>query len=93
MIRTWVFLTITVLAGCDIVATVNTEDCRAMCAPHGVIELDKGTCRCDYARDLSRVFYPVWSPSYCAVSCGGASLEIVKRYVEAQRGDSASFPP
>ena len=34
-----------------------------------------------------------WSPSYCAVSCGGAPLEIVKRYVEAQRGDSASFPP
>jgi putative transposase len=33
-----------------------------------------------------------WSPSYCAVSCGGAPLEIVKRYVEAQRGDSASSP-
>ncbi len=27
-----------------------------------------------------------WSPSYCAVSCGGAPLEIVKRYVEKQRG-------
>src|SRR5919199_235590 len=26
-----------------------------------------------------------WSPSYCAVSCGGAPLEIVKRYVEEQR--------
>jgi putative transposase len=34
-----------------------------------------------------------WSPSYCAVSCGGAPLEIVKRYVEAQRGDGASSPP
>ncbi len=34
-----------------------------------------------------------WSPSYCAMSCGGAPLEIVKRYVEAQRGDSASSPP
>jgi len=33
-----------------------------------------------------------WSPSYCAVSCGGAPLAIVKRYVEAQRG-SASSPP
>ena len=33
-----------------------------------------------------------WSPSYCVVSCGGAPLEIVKRYVEAQRGDSASSP-
>ena len=28
----------------------------------------------------------LWSPSYCAVSCGGAPLEIVKRYVESQRG-------
>jgi putative transposase len=35
-----------------------------------------------------------WSPSYCAVSCGGAPLEIVKRYVESQRGrDAASSPP
>jgi putative transposase len=31
-----------------------------------------------------------WSPSYCVVSCGGAPLEIVKQYVEAQRGDKAS---
>jgi putative transposase len=29
-----------------------------------------------------------WSPSYCAVSCGGAPLEIVKRYVESQRGEN-----
>ena len=28
----------------------------------------------------------LWSPSYCAVSCGGAPLEIIKRYVESQRG-------
>jgi putative transposase len=34
-----------------------------------------------------------WSPSYCVVSCGGAPLEVVKRYVEAQRGDGASSPP
>lgn len=26
-----------------------------------------------------------WSPSYCAVSCGGAALEVVKRYIEGQR--------
>lgn len=26
-----------------------------------------------------------WSPSYCCVSCGGASLEIVKAYIEQQR--------
>lgn len=34
-----------------------------------------------------------WSPSYCAVSCGGAPLEIVKQYVEKQRGREASSPP
>jgi putative transposase len=33
-----------------------------------------------------------WSPSYCAVSCGGAPLETVKRYVQKQRG-GASSPP
>jgi putative transposase len=33
-----------------------------------------------------------WSPSYCAVSCGGAPLEIVKRYVEQQRGEASSPP-
>lgn len=27
----------------------------------------------------------LWSPSYCAVSCGGAPLDIVKKYVESQR--------
>ena len=26
-----------------------------------------------------------WSPSYCVVSCGGASLDIVKAYIENQR--------
>ena len=26
-----------------------------------------------------------WSPSYCVVSCGGASLEVVKDYIEQQR--------
>lgn len=26
-----------------------------------------------------------WSPSYCVVSCGGASLEIVKAYIKNQR--------
>jgi len=28
-----------------------------------------------------------WSPSYCAVSCGGAPLATVKAYVKAQRGE------
>lgn len=26
-----------------------------------------------------------WSPSYCVVSCGGAPLEIVKKYIEDQQ--------
>lgn len=26
-----------------------------------------------------------WSPSYCVVSCGGAPLETVKKYIEEQR--------
>ena len=25
-----------------------------------------------------------WSPSYCVLSCGGAPLEVIKRYVEEQ---------
>jgi len=25
-----------------------------------------------------------WSPSYCVVSCGGASLDIVKAHIEQQ---------
>jgi len=27
----------------------------------------------------------LWSPSYCAVSCGGAPLEVVKQYIQNQR--------
>ncbi len=27
----------------------------------------------------------LWSPSYCAVSCGGGALEVVKDYVEQQQ--------
>jgi len=26
-----------------------------------------------------------WSPSYCVVSCGGASLDVVKKYIENQQ--------
>ena len=33
-----------------------------------------------------------WSPSYCAVSSGGAPLETIKRYIQKQRG-GASSPP
>lgn len=27
----------------------------------------------------------LWSPSYCAASCGGAPLAIIKQYIEQQR--------
>lgn len=30
----------------------------------------------------------LWSPSYCVVSCGGAPLEIVKKYIDNQRRPS-----
>ena len=31
----------------------------------------------------------LWSPSYCLVSCGGATLEIVRRYIAQQRVPSS----
>jgi len=27
----------------------------------------------------------LWSPSYCVVSCGGAPLDVVKRYIDTQQ--------
>jgi hypothetical protein len=30
-----------------------------------------------------------WSASYCVVSCGGAPLEVIKRYVQTQAGATA----
>lgn len=30
-----------------------------------------------------------WSPSYCVVSCGGAPLDVVKKYIENQRRPQA----
>jgi putative transposase len=30
----------------------------------------------------------LWSPSYCSVTCGGAPLEIIKKYIEEQRKPS-----
>jgi putative transposase len=32
----------------------------------------------------------LWSPSYFAGSCGGAPVEIVRRYVEEQRTKTAA---
>src|SRR5487761_1946302 len=34
-----------------------------------------------------------WSPSYCAVSCGGASLYVVKAYIQSQRGEVHGLTP
>lgn len=41
-------------------------------------------------RDLAARYWKgvLWSPSYFAVSVGGAPLERVKQYVEAQRSES-----
>ena len=38
--------------------------------------------------DIARRYWKgvLWSPSYFAASCGGASLEVIRRYVERQRG-------
>jgi len=33
-----------------------------------------------------------WSPSYCVVSCGGAPLEIIQRYIQEQARDETVTP-
>lgn len=39
-----------------------------------------------YPEVMSRLWGEhLWSPSYFAVSCGGAPIEIVRQYIEAQR--------
>jgi len=42
--------------------------------------------------DIARRYYrgTLWSPSYFAASTGGATLETIKRYVEAQRSAPSS---
>jgi putative transposase len=37
--------------------------------------------------DIAERYYKdvLWSPSYFAASCGGASLSVIKQYVEQQR--------
>ena len=37
--------------------------------------------------DIALRYYKgvLWSPSYCAASCGGASLSIIRQYIEEQR--------
>lgn len=42
--------------------------------------------RRDFGKKLTRHFSkPVlWSRSYCVISCGGAPLEVLKRYIQSQ---------
>ena|ERR1035437_1795932 len=42
--------------------------------------------RRDFLRELARVYSQpgLWSRSYCAISVGGAPLEVLKRYIEEQ---------
>jgi putative transposase len=43
--------------------------------------------RKEYTRLLKKKLWGThfWSPSYCVVSCSGASLEVVRAYIENQR--------
>lgn len=43
--------------------------------------------RREYWKEVKKMLWGrhFWSPSYCAVSCGGAPLEIIKAYIEKQR--------
>jgi putative transposase len=42
--------------------------------------------------DIARRYWKgtLWSPSYFAGSCGGAPIDIVRRYVEEQRTKTAT---
>lgn len=44
--------------------------------------------RSEFKAVVDEVFWKdkFWSDSYCVVSCGGAPLEIVKQYIQNQRG-------
>ena len=43
--------------------------------------------RREFKRELRTKLWGVhlWSPSYCAVACGGATLEILKEYIQNQQ--------
>lgn len=45
----------------------------------------------EFPKELRRMLWGthLWSPSYCAVTCGGAPLEIVKAYFLDLRRPSA----
>lgn len=61
-------------------------------APSGFVNNLKTTTsrliRKEFAPRLASVYWkPVfWSRSYCAVSTGGASIDVVRRYIEGQDG-------
>mgnify|MGYP001614687766 CR=1 FL=1 len=43
--------------------------------------------RREFSSELKSKLWGVhlWSPSYCVVSCGGASLEVLGQYIQSQR--------
>lgn len=43
--------------------------------------------RQEFGKELKKKLWGehFWSPSYCVVSCGGAPLEVVKKYIQDQR--------
>jgi putative transposase len=43
--------------------------------------------RREFAKEIRKKLWgnPLWSPSYCVVSCGGAPLDTVRSYIENQR--------
>ena len=49
------------------------------------------TIRRAYGKDIQDKLWGqhLWSPGYCAISCGGATLEVVRKYIEAQRKPSS----
>jgi putative transposase len=70
----------------------------------GLVNSLKGVSAYDVRRtgyeEVTRALWgrAFWSPSYCAVSCGGAPLEVIKRYIEGQRANAGgeqagSLPP
>jgi putative transposase len=45
--------------------------------------------RRDFAREIKKIYWkPVfWHRSYCVLSCDGAPLEVIKRYIQNQGSD------
>lgn len=47
--------------------------------------------RREFTKELAKKLWGshLWSPSYCLVSCGGASLDTIKQYIDNQRRPSS----